>query len=182
MKKKGKKSIIITAIILLFVVVVLIILIKKEQNSITNETYLNESIMEDYNMLREDAELYFKQVIEFCEQNQEEIAIVSIELLSLIKNGDTYDQIISHVDRITSTEWKKLSETLSVQPMSSIPNPMGKIYFFYESIGPFTLEVLYVDETEEDIETYLEMHFEPMDRIQKINENLYVCLTEQQMV
>lgn len=130
-----------------------------------------------------EVDLKFEELVMFCQENQKEIEAVSDEILSIIDTDMSLNDVDSVAEQITNPEWARISETLKVNYPVNEENTGNILYYFYESFekGRYVLKVLYIDADKESAESYISNRFNPVDRIQKINEHLYVCLIEQMM-
>lgn len=130
-----------------------------------------------------EVDLKFEELVMFCQENQKEIEAVSDEILSIIDTDMSLTDVDSVAEQITNPEWARISETLEVNYPVNEEDTGNKLYYFYESFekGRYVLKVLYIDADKESAESYISNRFNPVDRIQKINEHLYVCLIEQMM-
>lgn len=163
---KHKYPILICVTILILMISVVIHFIKKEAILTENEV-----------------DLKFEELVMFCEVNQKEIEAVSDEILSMIEKDMSLTDVDEVVKQISNPDWARISGILKVNYPINEEYTGNKLYYYYHSFekGKYVLKVLYIDADKEMTEDYISSRFNPIDRIQKINEHLYVCLIEQMM-
>ena len=132
-----------------------------------------------------DAEKEFKELISYCNQNNDDIEEISEEVNKIIKDNGSINYAQDIVSQITNPKWKQLSEKLEIsypEDFNLSYNMVSYHYRFNQGEGPYSLYVVYFNESEENIQDYLAERFVSPSRYTKVSDHLYVCLFERQLV
>ncbi|MBD5135899.1 MAG: hypothetical protein HDT39_08055 [Lachnospiraceae bacterium] len=127
---------------------------------------------------REEIDKEYEELIKFCEENQEEIGAISEEFLSIMEADMPYEEYIELENRITNSDWARISETLG---FSYNADKLWLVEYSHGSKYEYYWRVFYMVEDEEEIERFLSCRYLKY-RYQKINDHLYVCLDRRQML
>lgn len=132
-----------------------------------------------------ETEKEFEELISFCNQNYDDIEEISAEVNKIIKDNGSTNYAKDIVGQITNPKWKQLSEQLEISYPEGFNLSYNMVSYHYRSNqgeGPYALYVVYFNESEENIQDYLEGRFVSPSRYTKVSNHLYACLYERQMV
>ena len=182
---KKKYFLVFSIVSLLFLSVIAILTMYKYK-------YRNQEQMEmkqQTSEARKEMEQKKEELIQLCAEYEEEIEMISEEILGMLevngvpKDGLSWEDVKNAINQLDNTEWEMLSGELQPYYPLDEPEPEGKVYFYYWSEGPFSLEILYINVDEEKKEEYLiTRKYHTGIEFIKINEHLYIYLEEWQMI
>ena len=146
-KMKCRYQVMINVVILAFATSCIIYFIKidNEKNNLSVHYLISEEL--------EEIDKEYEELIEFCEENQEEIGAISEEFLSI-------------------PDWARISETLGFSYNADKP---WLVEYSHGSKYGYYWRVFYMVENDEEIERFLSCRYQ-IYWYQKINDHLYVCL------
>ncbi|MBD5135898.1 MAG: hypothetical protein HDT39_08050 [Lachnospiraceae bacterium] len=109
----------------------------------------------------EEIDKVYEELIKFCEENQN---------LSIMEADIPYEEYIELENRITNSDWIKISQTLRFDEVRP-----WLVQYYYDSWDTYICTVFYMVEEEEVIDEFLSCRYQKY-LYKKINNHLYVCL------
>ena len=174
----------------LIIYISLLILVVSSYGCVSNEQ--DEKLIGDPKEVEEltDKDIVeekFQKLINYCKDNEDIITAVSDEMLEIVSSrgerGITYNNYKEVVDSVENPDYEFLAKTLKLDPPSGTEVEENKVFYFNSAFdnGLYKLGVLYIKEDKVNVEEYLSIRYKSVDRIEKINDCIYVIMEEEMM-
>ena len=122
----------------------------------------------------------FDDMVIYCKEHEEDLIKVSEMFLEQYHEDITSQETAEIAQNNTSSEWTELSEKITLEYSTGYNYDKKCVYYFCTGGGNCILYVVYFHADDSEVYAFSKESYVCIKK-EKINDNLYVCIFEDQM-